>query len=107
MSKALSNLYWHDGNLIDISYGIDKNGKSSVQMTALFYKDEQAPSRDMYQIKCEGVLQFNSSLNTTELKSNMFAGNISSGYLKGKTLWVYFTDGLLEVHATRFRLTKC
>ena len=40
MSKALNNLFWHDGNLVDVSFAIDKKGKAIVQLTALFYKDE-------------------------------------------------------------------
>jgi hypothetical protein len=107
MTKALDDFFWHDGNLIDVSLFIDKRGKSVVQLTALFYKDEQAPSRDTYQIKCEGVSRFNCTLDCAELKNNMFAGNVSSGYLKENTLWVYFTDGLLEIHAKKIRLTKC
>ena len=107
MTKALDNFFWHDGNLIDISFFIDKKGKSVVQLTALFYKNEQAPSRDKYQIKCEGVSRFNCTLDCAELKINMFAGNVSSGYLKENTLWVYFTDGLLEIHAKKIRLAKC
>jgi len=107
MAKAFDQLFWHDGNLLGVSFSIDSKGKSSVQMEALFYKDEQAPRRDKYQIKCEGVSRFSCTLDGEELKTNMFAGNISSGYLKEKTLWVYFTDGLLEVRATRFRLVKC
>lgn len=107
MTKALDNFFWHDGNLIDVSFAIDKKGKSGVLVTALFYRDEQAPSRDTYQIKCESVSRFNCTLDSEELKTNMFAGNISSGYLKENTLWVYFTDGVLEIHAKKFRLIKC
>ena len=106
MTKPFDNFFWHDGNLIDVSFVIDKKGKSFVEVTALFYKNEQAPSRDTYQIKCEGVSRFNCTLDSEELKSNMFAGNISNGYLKENVLWVYFTDGLLEIHAKKFRLTK-
>ena len=107
MSRAFNKIYWHDGNLVDLSFSIDKKGRSSVKMTALFYNDEQASSRDTFQIKCDDVSRFNSTLDAAALKDNMFAGNISNGYLKGSTLWVYFTDGLLEVHAKRFRLAKC
>ena len=106
MSKALNKLFWHDGNLADISFSIDEKGKTFLQMTAFFYKDEQAQRRGRYQIRCEGVARFNSSLDAIELKDNMCAGNISSGYLKGRTLWVYFTDGILEINAKKFRLTK-
>lgn len=107
MSKAFNKLHWHDGNLIDVVFGIDKGGKSSLQVTALFYMNDQASVRDTYQIKCEGVSRFNSTLNANELKDNMFAGNIANGYLKDDTLWVYFSDGLIEVQAKRFRLAKC
>lgn len=107
MSKAFDNLFWHDGNLIDMKFFIDEKGKSSLQISARFYKDENAPTREVYQIKCSGVSRFNSTLDAIELKSNAFAGNISNGYLKEKVLWMYFTDGLIEVHATRFQLVKC
>lgn len=107
MTKALDNLFWHDGNLVDLSFVIDKKGKSAVQVTALFYTNEQAPSRDAYRIKCEGVSRFNCTLDSVELKNNMFAGNICNGYLKENALWVYFTDGLLEIHAKKFHLVRC
>ena len=106
MSKTLNKLFWHDGNLADISFSIDKKGKSFLQMTAFFYKDEHAPIRDKHQIRCEGVSRFNCSLDAAELKMNMYAGNISSAYLKDCTLWVYFTDGILEINAKKFRLIK-
>ena len=107
MPKSFDNFFWHDGNLTDVSFCVDSKGESTVQLQALFFKDEQAPHRDKYLIKCEAVTRFYCTLDGEELKSNMFAGNISNGYLKGNTLWVYFTDGLLEVRAQRFRLVKC
>lgn len=106
MTQALNKLFWHDGRLLDIAFSIDAKGKSSVFLSALFYKDEQAPKRDAYQVKCEGVSRFTCTLDIAELKDNMGAGNISNAYLKEKTLWVYFADGLLEVHANKFRLAK-
>ena len=107
MSASLNKLFWHDGNLVDASFNIDKKGKSSLRITALFYKNEKAKNREAYEIECIGVLRFCGLLDTTELKNNMFAGNISNGYLKGKVLWVYFTDGVLEIHARSFKFTKC
>ena len=106
MAQALNKLFWHDGNLLGISFAIDAKGKSIVTLSALFYKDENAPTRESYRIKCDGVSRFNCTLDTAELKNNMFAGDISSAYLKGNALWVYFTDGLLEVHAKKFHLAK-
>jgi hypothetical protein len=107
MRKTINNLFWHDGNLVDVLFAIDKKGNSSLKITALFYKDEQSSSRDPFCIKCEGVSRFGSTLDGDELKDNMSAGNISTGYLKGSTLWIYLSDGLIEVQAKRFRLTKC
>jgi hypothetical protein len=107
MTKILEKLFWHDGNLIDVSFTINKKGASSVQITALFYKDGQAKGRETYQIKCDGVSRVNCTLDSEELKNNMFAGNISNGYLKENTLWIYVTDGILEIHAKKFSLIKC
>ena len=106
MTQALNKLSWHDGNLLGISFAIDAKGKSAVSLSALLYKDDQAPERDSYQIKCEGVSKFTCTLDAAEFKSNMSAGNIANAYLKENTLWVYFTDGLLEIHAKKFRLSK-
>jgi len=45
---------------------------------------------------------FQCTLDAGELRRNLFAGHIAQAYLKGDTLWVYFTDGLLQVRAQRF-----
>ncbi len=107
MSKALANIFWHDGDLSGIAFDIDEKGKSTLRISARLYGNEQAPTRDLFEIICEGVMRFGSTLDAIELKNNKFAGNISNGYLKDRTLWLYFTDGILEVHARRFRLVKC
>ena len=107
MNKSLDNLNWHDGNLAGISFAINKKGKSTLVIEAAFYKDAQAPSRDNYKIICDSVLKHNIVLSSKELAENMFAGNISNGYLKNNTLWVYFIDGVLEVTASKFRLSLC
>ena len=107
MSKALGNLYWHDGKLAGIAFGMDKKGASSLNLSAELYENEQAQGREPYNIACEGVGNFNCTLDASELKDNLRAGNISNGYLKGDTLWVYFSDGILKVSARRFRVVKC
>lgn len=107
MSKKFDEFFWHDGNLVDITFAINEKGKSSVQINALFYKDEHDPERAMYLIKCESVARFNSTLDTVELQKNMFAGNIMNAYLKENTLWLYFTDGILEISAKKFSISKC
>lgn len=91
MSKEFDNLFWHDGNLIGINFVIDSKGKSSLEIGALFYKDEDAQNRNAYIIRCNGVSRFNTTLDSAELKLNAAAGNISSGYLKENTLWIYLT----------------
>jgi len=106
MSKKLHNLLWHDGNLSSIIFIISKQGKSSLAIEASFYKTEQATSRDNYKITCESVINHNVILNSKRLTENKFAGNISNGYLKENTLWVYFSDGVLEVTANKFKITR-
>ncbi|MCZ8295079.1 MAG: hypothetical protein O9312_16340 [Hylemonella sp.] len=107
MSATIQKLYWHDGNLIGVAFAIDAKGKTSVTLSAAFYRDEQARSRDNYEISCNDVSSFTSTLDSAELRENNRAGNISQGYMKEKTLWVYFADGILKVSARRFRLVKC
>jgi hypothetical protein len=107
MNKSLDNLYWHDGNLSEIKFGITENGKAELILSAGFYKTQNAPERTSYQIRCEGVSRFSATIDAIELKNNAFAGNIANGYVKENTLWVYFTDGLLEVSAKKIKLVKC
>jgi hypothetical protein len=104
MTKAIDKILWHDGNVVSVSFLIDERGKATVQIAALFHIDESGSGRVSYQINCEGVSKFNTTLDVAELKDNMFAGNISNGYLKGNALWIYVTDGLIEVHAKKFRV---
>lgn len=106
MTKAFDRLYWHDGNLTEVAFSVDARGRSNVQLLVLLYVDDQASHRVPYRISCQGVSRFQCSLDGDELKSNAFAGNISNAYLKANTLWVYFTDGMLEARAERFRITS-
>jgi hypothetical protein len=96
------DLYWHDGNLTDLSFKVDAEGRSAVVLKALLYSDAQAPQRYSHEIRCEAVSIFQCTLDAGELRRNLFAGHIAQAYLKGDTLWVYFTDGLLQVRAQRF-----
>lgn len=94
MTKALDNFFWHDGNLIDVSFTINKKGASAVQITALFYKDGQAKGRETYQIKCDGVSRFNCTLDSEELKiicsQAIFPTAISKKMPFGSTLQTAF-----------------
>lgn len=106
MSKALNKLFWHDGNLVDLSFSANGKAKSSLSITVLLYKDDQAPSRETYFVACNDVSKFCCTLDIAELRDNFGAGNISNAYLKNDILWVYFSDGLLEVSAKKYRVEK-
>jgi hypothetical protein len=103
----IDDVYWHDGNLVDVSIQIGKKGKSKLIVIANFYENEQSSERSRYKVTCKDLIKSNLNLDMVELKDNMFAGNISNGYLKNSTLWLYFTDGTLEVKAKKFIVTKC
>lgn len=107
MNHALEDFLWHDGLLGGVSLTIDAKGTSNAQITGLFYPTGEAKERTAYAVTCEKVSRYTCTLNLKELKDNAFAGNVSNGYLKDKTLWLYLTDGLIEIHAKKFRLTEC
>lgn len=104
-STDIDEIYWHDGNLVDISIQIDEKGKSKLIVIANFYENEQSSERIRYKVTCKNVVKCNLNLDVVELKDNIFAGNISNGYLKSSALWIYFTDGVLEVKAKNFVVT--
>lgn len=106
-NSNIDKINWHDGNLSEVTYQINMDGVAEVKMLAYFYSDEDAHERDKYTINCYGVTKHNLILDSKELKDNVSAGNISNGYLKEKSLWVYFTDGVLVVVASKFEVTKC
>ena len=107
MSKALHDLCWHDGNLVGIRLDTGTQGAAVAHISVLLYAGALTAIRHAYQIECQHVLRFESTLDVAELRNNAFAGNISNGYLKGNTLWVYLADGVLQVEAKKFRVTKC
>lgn len=102
MSRSFNTLCWDEGNLQQISFTLDKQGEATLVMTLMLYTSDQNRRKAKHQVKCLNVTSFESTIDVQELKKNMFSGNISDGYLKGDTLWVYFTDGLLKVKAKKF-----
>ena len=104
MTPTLDDLLWHDGNLIALALGLDKQGNATVTLEIALYPDEQARSRQPWRIECQIVSRFHCTLDLAALKQNLGAGHIANGYLKDKTLWLYFSDGLLEISAKQFRL---
>ena len=106
MTPTLDDLLWHDGNLIALALGLDKQGNATVTLEIDLYPDEQTRSRQPWLIECQKVSRFHCTLDLVALKQNLGAGHIANGYLKDKTLWLYFSDGLLEISAKQFRLAE-
>lgn len=106
-ANDLNDLYWHDGNINSLSYEIGGAGSAAVILSVSLYTNDQSQEREPLEITCLGVGDVGLKLSTEELKQNMFAGNISNAYLKRKTLWIYFTDGIFEVTAKKFEVKKC
>lgn len=106
MTPTLDDLLWHDGNLISLALGLDKQGNATVTLEIDLYPDEQTRSRQPWLIECQKVSRFHCTLDLVALKQNLGAGHIANGYLKDKTLWLYFSDGLLEISAKQFRLAE-
>ena len=104
MTLTLDDLLWHDGNLISLALGLDKQGNATATLEITLYPDEQASNRQRWLIECQSVSRLHCTLDLAALKQNLGAGHISNGYLKDKTLWLYFSDGLLEICAKKFRL---
>ena len=104
MTTTLDDLLWHDGNLISLALGLDKQGNATVTLEIDLYPDEQARSRQPWRIECQIVSRFHCTLDLAALKQNLGGSHIANGYLKDKTLWLYFSDGLLEISTKKFRL---
>ena len=103
----INKIYWHDGNLIDTCYTISEEGKSKLVLNAYLYESSKASERTKYRLICSGIRRINFGIDAIELKNNAFAGNMSNGYLKKNTLWLYFSDGVLEVVAKKFNVEPC
>ena len=95
-------LFWHDGLINGVSYQIGQTGIASRVLSLSLYENNNCPERVTYEIYCLGVGDINMRLSTQDLKQNLFAGNISNGYLKERTLWIYLTDGIIEIPAENF-----
>jgi hypothetical protein len=106
MSEAIDNIWWHDGQLTGIAIDINAKGSCKVRLFANVYPSEQCKVRTPVQLTCKGVDRFASTVDVAELKNNQRAGNISNGYIKGKALWLYLTDGSIEVQAERFSVVE-
>ncbi len=105
MNNSLDNFIWHDGNISSLNYSIHKN-ETSLEINAEFYSTDESRERDKYTIKCSGVTRFNNVIDFEEIIDNLSAGSVSNGYLKENTLWLYLTDGVIEIHAKNINVSK-
>ena len=96
---------WHDGNIKSLNYSINKNGVT-LEIKAEFYSTDKSPRRDDFTIKCEGVTRFNNVIDFVEIIDNFSAGSVSDGYLKENTIWLYLTDGIIEINAKNINVSK-
>ena len=102
----IDDLFWHDGIINSYSCDMDEHGNSDFIIRAHLYKNADSTQRQAITITCPNIEACQVSLNIKELKDNLFAGNISNGYLKGNKLWVYFTDGIFEITGEHFEVNE-
>ena len=105
MSNLLENFIWHDGNITALNYSIHKTG-ASLEINAQFYSTIESRERDKFTIKCTGVTRFNNVVDFEQIIDNLSAGSVSNGYVKENTLWLYLTDGIIEIHAKSINVSK-
>ena len=105
MNNDLENFLWHDGNIKSLNYSIGKAG-ASLEIEGEFYSSSESRQRTNYTITCKKVTRFNNVIDFVEIQDNLLAGSVSNGYLKENTLWLYLTDGFIEIHAESINVSK-
>jgi hypothetical protein len=105
MSNSLDSFNWHDGNIHSLHYSIEKSGVS-LEIEGEFYSSLESNQRDKYLITCCNVIRFNNAVDFKGIVDNLSAGSISNGYLKENTLWLYLNDGIIEINAENFNVSK-
>ena len=102
----ISNLTWHDGNLVDINSTFNKKGNATTTLIVALCKNNQSKKRNFYKIECQKSKKVIVSLDPKELKDNLTAGNINNGYLKKNTLYVYLFGGMIKITAKKFNVLR-
>ena len=105
MTMSLENFIWHDGNIHSLSYSIQSTG-ASLEIEGEFYSSNESNKRDIYKIKCNDVSRFNNIIDFKETLDNFSAGSVSNGYIKDNTLWLYLSDGIIEIQAKSINVSK-
>jgi hypothetical protein len=107
MSTSLTSIFWHDGQLKGLSFGVDSHGQASVTVSVAIYESEQAPTRKLVSVSCIDVSRFQTTLDVRELKDNARAGNIEDGHLRKGKLYLSLTGGSIEIDAKEFTADAC
>ena len=102
----INDLFWHDGNLVDINSNFNKKGKATTVLVVALYKDNQSIKRNLYQIECQKSDKVIISFDAKELKDNLTAGNIDNSYLKKNTLSLYLFGGMIKIRAKKFNVVR-
>ena len=102
----INNLFWHDGNLVDINSTFNKKGNATTVLVVALYKDNQSKKRSFYKIECQKSDKVIVSLDARELKDNRKAGNIDNSYLNKNTLYVYLFGGIIKITAKKFNVSR-
>lgn len=105
MKNSFDDFFWHDGNILSLSYSVSKDS-ASIKIEAEFYSTPTAKNRDRYTIDCDGVTRFNNLVDFVEVLDNFSAGSIANGNLKHGTLWLYLIDGVIEINAQDISILK-
>ena len=102
----INNLFWHDGNLIDINSAFNKKGNATTILVVALYKNNQSKKRNFYKVECQKSDKLIVSLDTKELKNNLTAGNIDNGYIIKNTLYIHLFGGIIKITAKKFNVSK-
>jgi len=102
----INNLFWHDGNIVNINSTFNKKGKGTTIIVVALYKSNLSKKRNIYRIKCQKSEKVIVSLDAKELKENLTAGNINNGYLKENTLFIYLFGGMIKITAKKFNISR-
>ena len=105
MISPIEGLYWHDGLLQGIT--LEPGEAATVVLSLALYQSSKAPARIPRRIACEGVSRLVTSVDLKELQDNARAGNVVDGELRGSSLWLRLTGGVVEVQAREFLLDEC
>ena len=101
---SLDEFYWHDGQLQDLAFAMTGPQGACLSLTVWCYPDERASTRERYRLECYALHRYICTLDVQQLTRQQRTGNIVQARFADDRLWLYFTEGLLEVQAGQFHL---